>query len=256
VRGSVFIGTSGWHYKHWHSTFYPDDMEKQDFLSYYSHRFPTVEVNATFYRLPTEKVIHDWRDKVFKDFIYSVKGSRLITHYKRLRSIDQELKIFLKRVSALNRHLGPILWQLPPFFTKDLELLENFLEKLPKKMNFAMEFRHPSWIEDDVFKLLRRHNVAQVWLSSEAMPVNCTITADFAYVRFHGLDGGAFHDYTKKELEPWAERLIAAAKKGRDVFVYFNNDLNTRAPENARQLIEMVGSYSVVCESDEAIAVS
>lgn len=236
----VYIGTSGWSYKSWGNHFYPKEVPQNRQLEFYQTQFSTVEINNTFYRLATLNMTKRWHDVAPQSFLYAVKGSRFITHILRLANAGEGLKNFFERVDPLKEHFGPILWQLPPFQKKDLERLEGFLRLLPKKHRHAIEFRHPSWYEDDeVFQLLRKYNAAHVSLSSGRMPMNLEVTADFIYIRFHGLAGGAAHDYTRAELEPWAKHI--AAHPNQEVFAYFNNDVNVRAPENARQLVEMVG---------------
>jgi uncharacterized protein YecE (DUF72 family) len=245
MQGGIWIGTSGWVYKHWAESFYPDELKKADEFAFYATQFPTVEINATFYRLPTLKMVKGWRRKAPQGFLFAAKGSRFLTHMKKLRDVGDGLKTYIKRISPLEEHLGPILWQLPPNLHKDLERLENFLKKLPKKLQHAVEFRDPSWIDEETFSMLRKYNAAHVWLSSQVMPQNFTLTADFIYLRFHGLKNGAAHDYTKSELEPWAEQLVQNARTGKPAFVYFNNDWNTRAPLNAKMLMEMVGKFAL-----------
>ncbi len=238
--GSINIGTSGWSYKPWEKTFYPADVPKKKHFEFYASQFHTVEINATFYRLPTLHMVRGWCDKAPPGFIFGIKGSRYITHIKRLKHLDGALDKFFNRLKPLQARLGPVLWQLPPNFHKDLPRLERFLKRLPKSCSHAVEFRHPSWLEGtDTFELLRHYNVAHVNLSSQAMPMNLTVTSDLVYIRFHGLKGGAAHNYIPRELEPWAKHICKQARSGKDVFAYFNNDVNVRAPANARLLIEM-----------------
>jgi uncharacterized protein YecE (DUF72 family) len=245
MRGGIWIGTSGWVYKHWAESFYPNGLKKADEFGFYATQFPTVEINATFYRLPSLAMVKGWHKKAPGDFLFAAKGSRYITHMKRLKDVGAGLKKYFQRIMPLKEHLGPILWQLPPSFHKDIPRLENFLKKLPKKFHHAVEFRHPSWIDEETFFVLRKFNAANVWLSSKVMPMDFTITADFVYLRFHGLKNGAAHDYTKAELKPWAEQLVANARRGKPAFVYFNNDWNTRAPLNAKTLAEMVEDFAL-----------
>ncbi|HEX9046565.1 MAG TPA: DUF72 domain-containing protein [Verrucomicrobiae bacterium] len=237
----IFIGTSGWVYKEWAGEFYRGLKPKEHF-AFYTTQFPTVEINATFYRLPTLPMVHGWREKAPPKFLFAVKGSRFITHIKRLNNLERGLGKFIGRVRPLKEKLGPLLWQLPPNFKRDLPRLEHFLRRLPKTFSHAIEFRHPEWMGEDTFELLRKHNVASVGISSQRMPLNLTVTADFLYIRFHGLEGGAKHDYTREELAPWAKHMRAQAKAGKKVFAYFNNDVNVRAPENAKMLMEMCGA--------------
>jgi uncharacterized protein YecE (DUF72 family) len=180
-----------------------------------------------------------------KGFIYAVKGSRYITHIKRLKGAAAGLRKYFTRIKYLRGKLGPVLWQLPPSLQKDIPRLERFLRLLPTEYQHAVEFRHPSWVDAETFSTLKKYNAAHVWLSSQRMPMNFTITSDFVYVRFHGLDQGARHDYTEKELRPWADQLVKAASEGKAAYVYFNNDLNTRAPLNAKSLMKMIGKSAV-----------
>jgi uncharacterized protein YecE (DUF72 family) len=243
-RGKVYIGTSGWTYKSWADAFYPSDLPAKDQLKFYASKFPAVEINRSFYRLPTEKAFADWRLQAPQDFIFAVKGSRAVTHFKRLLPGAKSLKLLLDRSRALREHLGPILWQLPPTLKKDSERLQGFLQTLDREIRHAVEFRHPSWLSDDIFQLLNKYHVAQVALSSQAMPMCLEITAKFTYVRFHGLAGGAAHDYTDQELRPWAKFLRTCTAQGLSAFAFFNNDANSRAPLNAQRLIQLVGSYA------------
>jgi uncharacterized protein YecE (DUF72 family) len=236
----LFVGTSGWMYKGWAGTFYPEGLPAREHLAHYASRFNTVEINASFYRLPSESMARGWRDRAPEDFIYAVKGSRFITHMKKLNVDRESIDIFFERAALLKEHLGPILWQLPPNLHYDAPRLDKFLSMLPKKFRYAVEFRHPSWNRDETFDVLRGHKAAHVHLSSMAMPMELTTTSDFIYIRFHGLQGGFAHDYTRPELEPWAEHCRAALRQGRAVYAYFNNDANTRAPGNARTLREMI----------------
>lgn len=237
----VHIGTSGWYYDGWAGTFYPDGLKKAEWLPFFVQHVPTVEINATFYRLPFENMVKGWHRKAPEGFLYAVKGSRRITHLKKLIGVEEELQRFCERVSALQEHLGPILWQLPPNLHKNVERLDAFLSQLPPGHRHAVEFRHPSWMDGNVFETLRNHNAAHVSISSLKMPMDLTVTADFIYLRFHGLEGGYSHDYSEAELAPWVEHIRKAAGQGKDVFAYFNNDGNARAPKNAKDLARLAG---------------
>jgi uncharacterized protein YecE (DUF72 family) len=236
---AVYIGTSGWSYKSWEAEFYPREVPKNEQLEFYASQFSTVEINATFYRLPTLKMVRGWRDNAPDGFVFAVKGSRFITHMKRLANLNGALRKFFSRITALEKRIGAILWQLPPNFHKDIHRLGNFLRRLPGKYRHAVEFRHVSWLEEDVFELLRKYDIAHVSVSSLGMPMNLTVTSNMVYIRFHGLRGGAAHDYKRSELEPWARHIKEQSHDGRMVFAYFNNDANVRAPKNAKLLIEM-----------------
>jgi uncharacterized protein YecE (DUF72 family) len=238
--GRVFIGTSGWVYKEWAHDFYRG-LRPREHFAFYATQFPTVEINATFYRLPKLTMIHGWREKAPGDFVFAVKGSRYITHIKRLNNLERAVANFTRRVQPLKEKLGPLLWQLPPNLKPDLPRLEHFLRRLPDKFSHAVEFRHPDWMMAETFELLRQYQAAFVSVSSQRMPLDFSVTADFIYLRFHGLAGGPYHDYTEAELEPWAEHIQKQAAGGRRVYAYFNNDLNVRAPHNAKLLMKMCG---------------
>lgn len=238
----LFVGTSGWIYKEWAGVFYPKDLEKTGELAHYAKTFNTVEINATFYRLPFENMVKGWYRRSPEDFIFAVKGSRFITHINRLQVAKPSIQVFFDRAKLLREKCGPILWQLPPNFEfKNLRRLDSFLKKLPEKYSHAVEFRHPSWYEHaEAFEVLREHKAAHVSVSSLRMPLNLEVTGDFVYLRFHGLEGGPRHDYTRDELRPWAEHCRRCLAEGMRVYAYFNNDLNTRAPLNAVTFREMV----------------
>ncbi len=243
--GQIAVGTSGWSYDHWGGTFYPREVAKKRWFDYYTRCFSTVEINASFYGLPKETTIRSWYERAPRRFRFAMKGSRLITHARRLVGTEEAVRTFIERVEGLRSYLGVILWQLPPDLERDPDRLDRFLHQLPRRLRHAVEFRHSSWLTDEVFDLLRRRRVAHVSVSSREMPRDLTVTADFVYVRLHGLEGGYEHDYSTEELRPWADSLRQVAVDGKDGFVYFNNDGRARAPENAQQLVEMLGDTAV-----------
>jgi uncharacterized protein YecE (DUF72 family) len=244
MKARVYIGTSGYSYKSWDKTFYGDTPKKLQ-LEFYSTVFPTVEINATFYRLPSESMVRGWRDRVDPDFQYALKGSRFITHMKKLANLDGALDRYFDRIAPMQDSTAIILWQLPPMLKKDIPRLDDFLAQLPQSYRHAVEFRERSWYDDETFETLRKHDISHVALSSKGMPTNLSVTSDIIYIRFHGLEGGAAHDYTRKELKPWANYIAAQAEQGRTIYVYFNNDINVRAPDNARMLMQMLGKHAV-----------
>jgi uncharacterized protein YecE (DUF72 family) len=237
---NIHIGTSGWSYKEWANDFYRGVKPREQF-QFYASRFSTVELNNTFYRLPLLTTVQAWRALAPPDFIFAVKGSRFITHILRLNNLGRALGKFIRRIEPLREKLGPILWQLPPNLKPDFPRLDKFLKQLPPRHFHAVEFRHPDWVNPNTFELLQKHHAAFVWVSSMRMPQNFSVTADFVYARFHGLAGGARHDYTAEELEPWADNIRKCAANGKRAFAYFNNDLNVRAPKNAKLLRELCG---------------
>jgi uncharacterized protein YecE (DUF72 family) len=241
ARGHIYIGTCGWSYAHWTGVLYPPGTSARDRLGLYARTFPTVEVDASFYRMPSEDALRAWRLAVPTGFRFAVKGNRLVTHYKRLADAGAEVRRFMERIGALGPAATVVLWQLPPSLARDDARLEGFLRELPRHGPLrAVEFRHASWLDDAVFDLLRRHGVASVHVSSARMPRDFTVTAGFVYARLHGLPESGF-DYTPSELAPWAEFLREQAAEGLDGFVYFNNDAGGCAPRNALTLIEMLG---------------
>ena len=240
----VYIGTSGWSYKSWQATFYPPNIPLRRHFCFYATQFSTVEINLTFYRLPTPKMVKGWEAAAPEGFVFAVKGSRFITHMKKLSNLDGALKKYFDRLKPLRQKIGVVLWQLPPVLKLDLPRLHAFLKLLPRSLEHAVEFRHPSWMVPETFALLHKHKVAHVSVSSQAMPMNLTVTSPIVYIRFHGLAGGAAHNYTRSELKPWAAHIRKQSRSGKTVFAYFNNDANERAPANARLLMQMVGGAS------------
>lgn len=236
----IRVGTSGWSYAHWDPSFYPQNTPADKRLAAYAQRLPTVEIDATFYRLPSEHAVTTWRDEVPPGFVFAVKGSRFVTHFRRLSDTDEAVANFAARISLLGDKLEVMLWQLPPDLEADTGLLDRFLTSLPRGVRHAIEFRHASWLTPETFEVLRAHGAAHVHVSSDKMPADLTLTADFVYVRFHGT--AEYHGaYTHPALEPWSEFLTRQARAGRDGYVYFNNDFEGHAPQDAARLIAMLG---------------
>ena len=236
----IYIGTSGWSYPDWKGTFYPRDLPPREWFQFYSRRFPTVEINATFYHLPRLKTVHGWRDHAPPGFVFAVKGSRFITHIKKLTNLGNSLRAFSRRIQPMRAQTGVVLWQLPPSLKRDGKRLDAFLRRQPKACRQALEFRNPSWLNEDILEILRRHQTAFVSVSSRQMPMDLSVTSDVVYIRFHGLTGGARHDYSRSELQPWAEHIQEQTRAGKTVYAYFNNDAGAHAPRNAMLLREMV----------------
>lgn len=233
----ILIGTSGWSYKGW-SHFYPDDVPKKNYLDYYTKQFNSVEVNATYYNLPSENAVDNWKETAADNFKFSVKGHRRITHYNKMKDIDEPLYQYLGQLRRLGDVLKTVIWQFPPNFKKTTKRLEKFLEKLPDDQQFAFEFRHTSWLDEEVYELLSDKNAAIVWQSSEKFPNDCTPTADFIYIRFHGLTGYRYN-YKKSDLEPWVEIVQSQLNEGRDAQIYFNNP-GGNAVESARMMQDLL----------------
>ena len=231
-----WVGTSGWVYDHWRRLFYPPELKHREWFAYYARQFATVEINNTFYRLPKERAWEHWREQAPKGFRYAVKGSRYVTHIKRLRDCDEPVETFVHRARLLGEHLGPLLWQLPPQLKFDPERLESFLLLLPGDVHHVVEFRRRDWFQHETFATLRRHNVAfcAYHMVDEETPLEAT--SDVAYMRFHGSGELYAGRYTDRQLADWAERLRALPRDVREVYAYFNNDALGYAIDNANTL--------------------
>ena len=236
------VGCSGWNYDSWRNgVFYPERLPARRWLEHYADRFDTVEVNATFYRLPTVKAVQGWADQTPDHFVFSVKLSRYVTHVKRLRELAPSLELFYERLEPLVRagKLGPVLWQLPPTFRRDDERLAEALRAAPGGRH-CIEFRHESWFAPDVMALLREHRVALVIGDRPEVRAfqSHELTADWAFVRFHHGSRGARGNYSESELREWAGRIRAWPVS--EVFAYFNNDWEGFAPRNGLRLRELL----------------
>jgi uncharacterized protein YecE (DUF72 family) len=236
VLGKVWVGTSGWSYRHWRGTFYPADLPPSQWLAYYVQRFETVELNNTFYRLPTADAVDGWHTSTPPGFQFAVKGSRFLTHMKKLGDPRAGLRHFLPLVQRLGPKLGPILFQLPPRWGCNLERLLGFLEALPPNHDYAFELRDPSWLVPSVYKLLSRYNAALCIYHLAGFQSPLELTADFTYIRLHGPDGKYSGDYTAAMLKAWARRIATWRHRLRKVFVYFDNDQKGFAAKNAMML--------------------
>lgn len=240
AEGRLLVGTSGWSYDHWRGTFYPEHLATSGRLAYYAQRFSTVEVNASFYGLPTEDTVRTWAEAVPDGFVFAVKGSRYVTHMRRLLDVAKPVGRFMERVRPLGTKLGPVLWQLPPNLQLDTERLGGFLGSLPKDVRHAIEFRHESWLVPETFELLEQYDAAAVHVSGDMLRTDLTPSARFVYARFHGTT--RYHGaYSRPQLEPWAEFFSAQLSAGRDCYAYFNNDAEGHAPDDATRLLGMLG---------------
>jgi len=237
----VHIGTSGWHYDHWSGPFYPKDLAKKDFLKYYVKHFHTVEINNSFYQLPKKATLETWRDTVPPGFIFSVKGSRYITHMKKLKDPEQSTSAFLERVQVLKEKLGPILFQLPPRWKFNSERLHTFLEALPEQFKYAFEFRDPSWFNDETLDALSKHGAAFCIYELAGQISPREITADFIYIRLHGPEGAYQGQYDMSVLSEWTGAFLTWVKQGKDIFCYFDNDEAGYAAQDASRLQDMIG---------------
>jgi uncharacterized protein YecE (DUF72 family) len=245
--GKIFIGTSGWIYGHWQGIFYPEDLPSKDKLKYFSQHFKTAEINYSFYHLPRPITYQKWYSETPADFIFAVKASRFITHIKRLKGVKEAWQQFLENALNLREKLGPILFQFPPSFQaspENINRLKDFLgirdkTAMAELSRIAFEFRHKSWCDEKIYKLLKKYNVAWVICDSPCWPKSEVQTADFVYIRMHGSKILFASKYTGEEIKDLAKK-IKKWLKNCDVYCYFNNDFQGHAIENAKELLKLL----------------
>ncbi|UCE78142.1 MAG: DUF72 domain-containing protein [Nitrospiraceae bacterium] len=238
---TVRIGCSGFHYSDWKGTFYPADLPQKRWFHHYCAIFPAVELNVTFYRIPNQTTFDTWHKQTPKNFAFSLKGSRFITHVKRLVVQQKSLDQFFNGALRLKKKLKVVLWQLPPDFQIDVKRLNAFislLKKYPVKHTF--EFRHKSWLTAEVLDICNRHNICLCMADWPIFISSLQITSDFVYLRRHGTGGRYDTDYSKMYLKKDAFRIEGYLNKGFDVFVFFNNDAHGYAPKNAQELTRLI----------------
>jgi uncharacterized protein YecE (DUF72 family) len=236
----IRIGTSGWHYKHWIGTFYPSKTPASKMLVYYCQHFDTVELNNTFYRLPLKSGLDNWRESTPSNFLFAAKGSRFLTHMKKLRDPEPGLAKYFERVEVLGGKLGPILFQLPPHWELDIDRLAAFVEALPTYHRYAFEFRNASWDTPEVYGLLNRHNIGYCIFDLAGTQSPVMVTSNFAYVRLHGPGGRYQGKYTDEALGKWAQQIVVWQRSLQGIYVYFDNDEAGYAAHDALRLKEMV----------------
>jgi uncharacterized protein YecE (DUF72 family) len=228
----VYTGTSGFSYKEWKGAFYPEDLPSADMLSYYAGRLPAVEINNTFYRLPKPDVLESWFECVPASFRFVLKASRRITHFKRLKDVEQVAGYMFETTAPLHEKLGAILFQLPPNFSKDVERLEAFLPVVPAGIRAAFEFRHDSWRDPRVYAVLERHDAAWCIADTERLPEDIISTADWGYLRLRR------PDYSVQDLAAWAKRIWATSWK--EVYVFFKHEDAGAGPRMAARFQALV----------------
>lgn len=247
-NSAIYIGTSGYNYPHWwNGIFYPSDLPQKRWLEFYAQSFNTVELNVTFYRLPKKDIFEGWYKRTPKDFSFTVKGSRFITHIKRLKDCREPLSLLVDNASPLKEKMGPLLWQLPPRFPFEKDRLEEFgvlLSTLPrsKSIRHVFEFRDESWFCQDCFKILEEFQFGYCIAHGAGFPYVERVTTDFVYLRLHGGEVLYGSNYSDKELREWAQKIEGWRKKKKDVFVYFNNDAYGFAVKNGLTLQHLVSS--------------
>ncbi len=235
------VGTSGWHYPHWKGVFYPRELRSGEWLPFYASRFDTVEINNSFYRLPSRETFSAWARSVPSGFVFAVKASRFITHLKKLKEPGDALSALLGNASGLGDSLGPILFQLPPRWKRDTTRLAAFAEALPPGYRYAFEFRDESWLHPETYRILEDKGMALCIADSPSFPRSRRLTAPFAFLRFHG--GAVLYGskYSQKELRGWASFARSLLESGIDVYAYFNNDARGYAVEDAALFRELTG---------------
>jgi uncharacterized protein YecE (DUF72 family) len=229
-----WIGTSGYNYKEWRGNFYPSDLAEQDMLKFYAQRLPTVEINYTFYRMPTVRILQSWAKETPDTFLLTLKAPRRITHDLRLRDAADPLTYFCDTTKILKQKLGALLFQLPPFLKKDVSRLEDFLHQLPPGFRPAFEFRNTTWYADDVYECLRRFDVALCMADREDYSSPLEPTAPFGYFRLRR------PDYSDAELAEWAQRFVDAPSAWQDIFIYFKHEAAGRGPLLAAKLTSLL----------------
>jgi uncharacterized protein YecE (DUF72 family) len=231
---NIYVGTSGYSYKEWKGNFYPEKIPAKEMLRFYSERLRTVEINATFYRMPQASMLENWKEQVPGNFRFALKAPQRITHIKRLKETDEETKYFFETAAVLADQLGVVLFQLPPNMKKDLPRLEIFLAQLPPATRAAFEFRHPTWFDDDVLDLLRSGNRALCVSDTDDMPTtHIDQTADWGYLRLRRVN------YSEENLAEWLRRI--RDQNWQDTFLFFKHEDAGTGPKLAAQFLELAG---------------
>jgi uncharacterized protein YecE (DUF72 family) len=241
VERKIYVGTSGWHYKYWVGNFYPAGTQSKDFTDYYLQFFRTVEINNSFYKLPSPETFANWRASVPDDFVFAVKASRFITHMKKLKDPQESTIRFFENVRALGEKTGPILFQLPPAWKINEERLASLLRVIPNHYRYTFEFRDQTWYDPKIYDLLRQHNAAFCIYELAGHMSPMEVTADFVYIRLHGPTLNKYQgSYSDETLTFWAEKCLEWQEQGKDVYIYFDNDQLGYAGFNAKRLQELV----------------
>ena len=234
MSARVRIGTSGYSYAEWKGNFYPEKMAAKDMLRFYAERFSTVEINNTFYRMPTEKLLSGWAEQVPESFTFVIKASKRITHDKRLKECGELLTYLFGVTTTLGSRLGPLLFQLPPNFKKDLPRLQTFFDDMPERRRMAIEFRHASWFDDEVFEALRAHGAALCVADTGEEPVAPLVaTTDWGYLRLRR------EDFSDEDLRDWARRIREQPWK--EAYVFLKHEEEGKGPKMAARLMEFCG---------------
>jgi len=229
----TWIGTSGFQYTEWKGTFYPEDLPASKMLPYFAERLQTTEINYTFHRIPSAKTIDNWKAQTPENFRFALKAPQKITHFAKLRDCQDTVAYFCQVISDLGERRGPVLFQLPPNFKKDTEILRSFLRELPT-MRAAFEFRHESWLDEEIYDLLRSSNIALCLADTEKLPAPSAITADYGYLRLRR------EDYTSEDVARWATFVRQQAGRWQEAFVYFKHEESGIGPKLAQQMVQLL----------------
>jgi uncharacterized protein YecE (DUF72 family) len=239
----IYIGTSGWKYKHWDTSFYPEDLKKTAQLMYYQSKFNTVELNNSFYRQPQGSQFVKWKNAVGSSFLYAVKANRYFTHLKKLKVEPESVHAFLESVACLDEKLGPILFQLPPHWKINSERLSYFIKLLPTSYRYAFEFRNRTWYCEEIYAILKANNCAFVIYELDGHLSPLEVTADFVYIRLHGPGAKYQGSYTDHALKRWAAHCEEWKKQDKTVYLYFDNDQAGYAAFNAITLLDLLKKH-------------
>lgn len=242
-KGQIFLGTSGWTYDHWKGIVYPDSIARKQWFEYYCTLFPTVEINASFYRIPTRTVTESWARRSPEHFRFSVKVSRLITHVKKIKNCDREIEWFFSVFEPLEKKIALYLVQLPPNLNCDPGRLHDFIRLLPQNKKYAFEFRNTTWYNDEIVDLLRETECTFCIHDMGELKSARITTSGLTYVRFHGFDTQYGGDYSDQTLTEWAHWMQYQAARGISVYGYFNNDIGGFAVKNCRTLQQIIRDY-------------
>jgi uncharacterized protein YecE (DUF72 family) len=235
----LWIGTSGFQYVEWKGTFYPEDLPTAKMLSFYAKQFSTTEINYTFHRIPAPKTIDNWKAQTPAEFRFALKAPQKITHWSKLRDCADTLEYFCKVVTGLGERLGPVLFQLPPTFKKDADVLTSFLREFPG-MRAAFEFRHDSWFDDEIFDLLKSRNIALCIADTETIATPKKITADYGYLRLRR------EDYTDQDVKGWSDFVREQNSNWKTAFVYFKHEESGMGPKLANQMVQLLGDVEAL----------
>lgn len=241
----VLVGTSGFSYSDWKQEFYHGLTREKDMLAAYCKVFQSVEINQSFYRLPSADVVQQWVDTVPRDFVFSYKANRFLTHRKRLKDFDEPIDRLTKAVAPFGPSLGPLLFQLPPRWQVNTERLRQFVESLPASHRYTFEFRDPSWLCEEVYSILEARNHALCFYDFKTYQSPEIVTADFVYIRLHGPNAEAYSgSYSDNALECYAQKIAAWQRQGLDVYCYFDNDQKGCAPRDAQVLQQKLAALA------------